>query len=236
MKNRNPAAIVLVALLASACATPRLGPLPPGERISADVEPDRYGAQARLGLVNDNMGKGAGAGATAGAVIGVIGSLTCGPFFFICAPLLGGVATGAGALLGTAVGSGLGLPADTEEQLLARTRAYGDSMRTELVATVRRRVQERWTLVESPAPIRVRVSLDQVSLAVTGDTVALVLRSTVAFDRDGPRAGVEKRAYHHRSLPAHANAWTQDDGARIDEALRKAYAEVAEAIYLELAH
>jgi hypothetical protein len=229
--------MIIVALLVSACATPRLDAFPAGGRVAVDIDP--ASRPIRLGIVNGNVGTGAGTGATAGAVIGVLGSAACGPLFVLCAGVFAAAGMGTGALVGTAVGAASGLPLEMEEAVIERARLREEAMRSGLVAAVRDQLRGRWTVVPDSAALRLHVYLDRVSLVVGKDQFAsLAMRATVTFDRHGrdPRDRPEKRNYDYFGLPAHPAVWIEDDGKRIDEALRKAYSHIAEAIYLELAH
>lgn len=241
MSIRNTGCAAILVLFAAGCASaPQyapITPLPAGSRVNLTVEvPELASPDAKDGSesVGGMAARGAGVGAGAGAVAGLEGSLACGPFVVLCAPIAAVAGAGVGAVIGTvggaAKGTAVALPAEKAkavESIIDSTLAETDIaalLEDEFLA----HNEDRWQLVSEGATNSVTIGIDALYLQqATGDELAVELQSYVRM-RYGPNEDQQTKKIIFRSTSDryHVDHWIEDDGNALRREIIRSFAEV----------
>ncbi|MEZ5489006.1 MAG: hypothetical protein R3F50_01650 [Gammaproteobacteria bacterium] len=154
----------LSILLLSACAMTGRAPLEPiaaGTRVQISLETAGYQKDP---LNDDPFVLGAAAtGAAGGALVGTLASISCGPFFYFCAPLAGGLGGAAGFVAGGILGAATAINREEQEAFNSiREAIFAErSLGTCLQDAFAEQAGGRWEVVSEHADRRISLRVDE---------------------------------------------------------------------------
>lgn len=140
-------ALLILAQLSCAAQSP-LEPIPDDARVQVRIEGSGEPGEA---VNDDQFVLGAAAtGAAAGAVVGTLAGLSCGPFFYFCAPLAASAGMAIGFVAGGIFGAASAINRDEQEAFRAILEASFSSSRPQafLEGSFRNQAARRWLLVD----------------------------------------------------------------------------------------
>jgi hypothetical protein len=227
------------AITLCGCATaPPTMAVPRGEAISIAVvkAPD---ADGEINIHNQALRDGMTVGVGSGVAVGTLAALTCGPFFWWCAPL--GVL--AGGAYGTAAGAAIGWTGALPEDKAARVRARligvqrSHDLLDELCRHVTERVQAHWSLNPTTPAYLVTVELEDIRLTSTRDErIAMVVSVLVRVRpaRAEPRAVAKEKPLEYVGPFTSLVLWLDESSDVIDSHLSIASRQLALQIVSEI--
>lgn len=226
--------LLLISLIAACAGQVPVQPVAAGTQIhlttsAAGIEtPD---ARTAGEMVGRNAAKGAGKGTLGGAGLGLGASIICGPFIFICAPVMagGGAAIGlvAGSTVGAIDGGMKSLPrekADALQEIISVTFAEQDFAQT-LHSEFKQQHANHWTIADGESNLQVALTLDDLDIAQsTQDRLSLQMRVSMIV-RHGPgKDDVSDVVYFdYRSPNHHIDYWLADDGQNFRAEISNAF-------------
>lgn len=237
----------LVLILLVGCATPQLTPIPRGEPISI-VYTASHKADGVSDISNDDLAGdakvGAGTGATGGAVAGVLIATGCGPFFPICAPVLGAAGAVVGTATGAGVGAGVSIAGELSNEKAAQLRdrvarvQQSHSLQAELQKNVTDRAQKYWKLGSDQSAARVTVALQDLLLASKrDDQINCTIRVLVSVQRSVAKdsKATEQKMYQYAAPTSSLSIWLDESNDFVDTVLTSGTQQIATQIVSDLA-
>jgi len=184
------------------------------------------------GAVGKGAAQGAGMGAGAGAAGGFVGSLACGPFFIICAPVLAGsgavIGLAVGATAGTVVGATLALPKEKADALdVIIEEIFEDASHSR---TLRSEFEDQggdyWTISADAGDIEVTLELNSFFIEQFKDDHLALRMSSTMIVRYGPERGqtADKVVFTYNGSRRHIDDFLENDGENFRIEVRDAFA------------
>ncbi len=206
----------------------------PGETVSVTSKPDDGNRQI-FGLSNsnaiiDDAKTGGYSGAAAGAVGGL---LLCGPFVFICAPVLAGMGAASGAVVGATVGASTG-DSDKGKELFTKMNSYlmVNNPQDEFLTSVTALAEQKYR-VSAVSDKEISISLEQLTFNTNSDgRIILGLSVTVTvnyLDKLGKQKSITND-YDYESSAQFLDTWLEGSDDFYQAKLADAYSTLAEHI------
>jgi len=184
------------------------------------------------GAVGKGAAQGAGMGAGAGIASGIVGSVACGPFFIICAPILAGggavVGLAVGGTAGSIVGATLALPKKKADALDAIIEDI--FVDTSHAQTLRGEFEDQggdyWTISAAGGDVEITLELNSFFIEqFKHDHLALRMSSTMIV-RYGPDKGqtADKVVFTYNGPHRHIDEFLDNDGEDFRIEVRDAFA------------
>ena len=231
-------AVLFFSLLCGCAAPQRLAPLRSGESVDFVVTRSPQ-ADAAAKIRNQDMGHDTSVGAGSGMALGVLSSLGCGPWAFVCIPaglLVGG-------LTGTAAGAAVGLTGSLSDEKAAQIRERlsraqrSHDLLDDLRNNIGERARRRWTLGPDPSATMVTVELQEQSLTSTRDErIGLVVRVlvTVKPHDTQPPSPPTRKLYEYIGPLGALTAWLDENSDFLETSLNSASQQIAAQIVSDL--
>ncbi len=234
--------LTLISLITACAGKVPVQPVGAGTPIhlitsTADIKtPD---ARTAGEMVGRNAAKGAGMGAVGGAGLGLGASVICGPFMFLCAPILAGGGAAIGLVAGSTVGAVDGglksLPRKEAEALQEIIEATFEELDFALTlhSEFEQQQANRWMISDAAGDTQVTLTLDDLDIVQLKKDHVLLQMSVSMIVRQGPDKDnvTDTVNYEYRSRSRHIDYWLADDGRNFRAEILNAFtANVAKAI------
>lgn len=242
--------LLILALSLAACAGQphyaTLRAVPSGASIHVIVtQPDIEAPDAQsAGDIGRGAASGAGLGAGAGVAAGLEGSVVCGPFIIVCAPLfaISGVVVGtiAGSIVGSVDAAIVALPEEKAQALEAMMSTTLEEM--DLAETLQNEFAQqsgkRWTIAEAEGNLEITLGLNTLYIEqFSDDNLSLQMGcSMVVRYGPGDRDATKTYLYQYASERHHVDYWLRDEGENFRAEVSAAFQENADLMIQTLEH
>ena len=237
---------IFISLIASGCASnPKaINILRNNEQITIQSPATNTG-KYEFTFSNEEFKDSVSTGAATGAGIGgLIGALSCGPLWVLCAGV-GAVIYGAG---GGVVGAVVGVTTDLSVYKTENVKAINSKIdsyitsnnpQNEFLAFVKKNAGERYQITSSAADTKITVLFSAMGLNHQGDDIVVLITQsyvTVNFIDGSGKPQEVSQMYQYISPPNHINSWVNEDETFYQMHFDKAYRTMAENIMMTLAY
>ena len=245
MYKQTIGAILVVNLLVG-CATKQITTIRRGEPVSI-VFPKSPQTDGVIDIHNEELGRntaaGAGTGAVGGAVAGGLTGLICGPFVFLCMPVLALAGAITGTAVGAGVGAGVGVTGSLSSEKAAQLRdrlirvQQSHSLPAELQKNVNDRAQKCWKLVTDQSAALVTIELQDLLLRSNRDEeISCVVQVLVSVQQPGAIQSdpPEKKKYEYVGTFSSLSVWMDESSDFVDTQFTSASQQIAAHIVSDL--
>lgn len=231
--SRLLALILSLSIVSGCISSARFGSVPAGETLRVSVHPE--GSSPEQSVANQTIAGDTGTGLASGMLVGAAWGLTCGPFFWFCAPLGSLAGAVVGGTAGLVVGVAESLPRDKALALEQELTDYlaGRDPDQELLGVLGSRAAVIWLPGTGETGWTLEFKLVGLGLHThRQERVTLVLRASAQLI-DASAAGGDPypvRAFEYESPQFYADSWIGGQMPFVQQQFDTAYRALAEDI------